>query len=94
MNRRHFGEKSVLLSSFYYEVLQECCPVKTSHKHCSSLAFLAQLPAMRITEQPMLLSKRKINCLGYKCSKYFCLKRPGKSRTRSRPRPIESKGPC
>ena len=62
-------------SSFYYEVLQECCLVKTSQEHGSSLAFFdqkkAQLPAIRITEQPILLTKRKINCLGYKCSKYF-----------------------
>ena len=62
-------------SSFYYEVLQECCPVKTSQEHGSSLAFFdkkkAQLPAIRITEQPILLTKRKINCLGYKYSNYF-----------------------
>ena len=28
-----------MLSSFYYEVLQECCPVKTSQEHGSTLAF-------------------------------------------------------
>ena len=31
----------------------------------------APLPATRITEQPMLLTKGKINCLGNKFSKYF-----------------------
>ena len=30
----------------------------------------AQLPAIRITQQPILLTKRKINRLGYKCLKY------------------------
>ena len=65
----------MILSSFYYEVLQECCPVKTSQEHGSSLAFFdkkkTQLPAIRITEQPILPTKRKINCLCYKCPKYF-----------------------
>jgi len=32
----------------------------------------AQLPAMRTTEQPMLLTKSKSNCPGYKFSTYFC----------------------
>ena len=36
-----------------------------------SIKKKAQLPAIRITEQPLLLTKRKINCLCYKCSKYF-----------------------
>ena len=31
----------------------------------------AQLPATRITGQPMLLTKGKINRPGYKFSKYF-----------------------
>ena len=81
----------MVLSSFYYEVLQECCAVKTSQEHGSSLAFLnkksVQLPAIRITEQPILLTKRKINRLGCKCSKYFRQKQAVKSRTRFRPRP-------
>ena len=34
----------------------------------------AQLPAIRITEQPILLTKRKINCLGYKCSNHNYIK--------------------
>ena len=55
----------MILSSFYYEVLQECCPVKTSQEHGSSLAFFdkkkkAQLPAIRITKQPIPITKRKI----------------------------------
>ena len=66
----------MILSSFYYEVLQECCPVKISQEHGSSLAFFdkkkqAQLPAIRITERPILLTNRKINYLSYKCSQYF-----------------------
>ena len=32
----------------------------------------AQLPAITISEEPMLLTKRKINRTGYKISKYFC----------------------
>ena len=31
----------------------------------------AQLPAIRTTEQPILLTKKKINPPGYKFSKYF-----------------------
>ena len=38
----------------------------------------AQLPAVRIHEQPMLLTKSKINNLGYKFSRYICAKN-GKS---------------
>ena len=64
-----------MIPSFYYAVLQECCPAKTSQEQGSSLAFFdkkkAQLPAIRITELPILLTKRKINCLCYKFSKYF-----------------------
>ena len=37
-----------------------------------SIRKKAQLPAIRITEQPLLLSKSKINHrTGYKFSKYF-----------------------
>ena len=32
----------------------------------------AQLPAIRTTEQPTLLTKSKINRPGYKSSKCFC----------------------
>ena len=32
-----------------------------------SIKNKAQLPAIRITEQPILLRKRKINCLCFKC---------------------------
>ena len=46
-----------------------------------------QLPAIRITEQPILLTKRKINRLGYRFSKYFREKRAVKSRIRSISRP-------
>ena len=45
----------------------------------------AQLPAIRITEQPIL--KSKINRPSYKFSKYFRQKRAVISRSRSRPRP-------
>ena len=45
----------------------------------------AQLPAIRITEQAMLLTKGKINRPGYKFFKYFRFKQAVKSRTRSRP---------
>ena len=31
----------------------------------------SKLPAIRITEQPILLTKSKINCMGYKFSRYF-----------------------
>ena len=47
----------------------------------------AQLPAIRVTEQPILLTKGKINGPGHKFSKYFRYKGAGKSRTRSCPRP-------
>ena len=52
-----------------------------------SISKKAQLPAIRITEQPIQLTKNKINCPGYKFSKYFRYMRAVKSRTRSRPRP-------
>ena len=55
----------------------------------------AQLPAIRITKQPMLLTKSKTNCPGYKFSKYFRYKQAVtvKSRTHSHPRPtVDSKG--
>ena len=45
----------------------------------------AQLPAIITTEEPILLTKRKINRPGYKIPKYFLLKRAVKSRTRSLP---------
>ena len=51
------------------------------------LAFFDQLPAIRMTEQPILLTKSKINRPGHKFSKYFHEKWAVKSRTRSRPRP-------
>mgnify|MGYP007058668627 CR=1 FL=1 len=48
----------------------------------------AQFPAIRITKQPMLLTKRKINRQGYKFwSINFCQKQSAKSRTCSRPHP-------
>ena len=46
----------------------------------------AQLPAMRITEQPLLLTKSKIKRTGDKFPWYFCYKRAVKTRTRCRPR--------
>ena len=54
-----------------------------------SISKKAQLLAIRITEQPLLLTKRKINRLGYnyKFLKYFRQKRAVKQRTRSLPRP-------
>ena len=36
-----------------------------------SISKTAQLPATRITEQPILLTKSQINRRGYKFSKYF-----------------------
>ena len=36
-----------------------------------SISKKAQLPAIRITEQPILLTKSTINRTGYKFSKYF-----------------------
>ena len=66
----------MILSSFYYEVLQECCPVKTSQEHDSSLAFFgkkkAQLPAIRITEQALPLTKRKIKTDSVQSSSNTC----------------------
>ena len=47
----------------------------------------AQLPAMRIAEQPILLTKSKMDRPDYKFSKYFRKKRAVKSCTRSRLRP-------
>ena len=45
-----------------------CCPVKTSHHHGNSFGIFdrekAQLPAIRITEQPMLLTNGEINSPG------------------------------
>ena len=38
---------------------------------CFSISKKAQLPAMGITEQPILLTKSKINRPGYKFSSYF-----------------------
>ena len=62
-------------SSFYDEVLQKCCRVKTNEERGSSFGIFrstkrGQLPAMRITDQPLLLTRRKNNRPGYK----FCLK--------------------
>ena len=45
------------------------------------------MPAIRITEQPILLTKSTINRPGYKFSKYFRKKRAVKSPTRSHSRP-------
>ena len=45
----------------------------------------AQMPALRVTEQPILLRRSKINRPVYKFTKYFRQKRAVKSRTRSRP---------
>ena len=47
----------------------------------------AQLPAIRIIEQPILLTKRKTNRPGYKFSKNLPKKLAVKSRTRFRPPP-------
>ena len=55
------------LSFLQYEVLQKCCRVKTSQDHGSSFAIFRS--AIRIAEQPTLLTKSKINRPGYKCSK-------------------------
>ena len=76
--QRQFGGKNVILSSLYDEVLQKCRRVKTTWKSRTrkqfwrfSISRKAQLPAIKITEQPILLTRRKINRPGYKCSKYF-----------------------
>ena len=67
----------MLPSSFYYEVFQKCSRVKTSQEHGSGFGISiwiskkAQLSAIRITEQPILLTKRKTNRTGHKLSKYF-----------------------
>ena len=59
------------------EVLQKCSRVKTSQEHGSgfgisiSISKKAQLSAIRINEQPILLTKRKTNRTGHKLSKYF-----------------------
>ena len=50
----------------------------------------AQFPAIRITEEPMLLTKSKIKRLGCKFSKYFRKKQAVKSRTGSGPRQLGS----
>ena len=70
-NQRHFGGKNVIPSSFYYEVLQQV----NNTQHDSSFGIFdqqkGQLPVIRITEQPTLLAKSKINRPGYKSSEYF-----------------------
>ena len=53
-------------SSFFYEVLQKCCRVKTSF----SLSKRAQLPAIGITELTILLTMSKVNRPGYKFSNF------------------------
>ena len=51
--------------------------IKTIQERCSSRSWhfsnskRAQLPAIKITEQPILLINGKINRPGYKFSKYF-----------------------
>ena len=60
-------------SSFYYEVLQECRRVKTSQQHGSSFGIFrsakkVKLPAIKIIEEPTLLTKSKINRPGYESS--------------------------
>ena len=79
-------------SSFWCEVLQKCCRVKASQEHGNSSGIFAisrkaQLLAIRITEQPILLTNSKINRLGYKFSRYFSQKQAVKSRTRPHPCP-------
>ena len=70
--------KYLKVSSFYCEVLQKCCRVKTSEENNSILGVFrsakiikAQFPAIRITEQGILQTKRKINGQGCKFSEYF-----------------------
>ena len=64
-------------SPFYYEVLQKRFRVKTSQVHgCSFGIFLSAkkarwLPSIKISEQPILLTKSGIRRPGYKFSKYF-----------------------
>ena len=55
-----------------------CTTVVVSKQGTNMIAFLAffdqekaQLPAIRVTEQPMLLTKIKINRQGYQFCKYF-----------------------
>ena len=66
----------MISSSFQCEVLQKCCPIKTSQEPGSSFgsfrsAKKVQFPEMRITKQPILLIKSIINRPGYKFSKDF-----------------------
>ena len=67
-------------SLFLWGVLQKFCLVQTSQKHGikqfwhSSISKRVQLPAIRITEQPILLTEREINRPGYKFSNYFVAK--------------------
>ena len=64
-------------SPFYHEVLQKRCRVKTSQVHgCSFGIFQSTkkgqwLPAIKITEEPILLTKSGIRRPGYNFSKYF-----------------------
>ena len=67
-NWRHFGGKNVISSSFQYEVLQINVVLSKQVKNTVavwhfSIKKKAQLPAIRITEQPILLTKRKIVCV-------------------------------
>ena len=54
-----------------------------------SISKKAQLPAIRKTEQPILLTKSEGNRPGYNFSEYFRQKRALKSRTRSPLRRIQ-----
>ena len=64
---------------------------KQVKEHGSSFGYFSickktQLPAVRISDEVLLLTKSKSNRSGYKFSKYLRKKRAVKSRTRSRPR--------
>ena len=60
----------MIASSFSYEVLQKYRRIKTVNNTVAVLAFLmskkAQLPAIRITEQTIPLTKSKIKRTRYK----------------------------
>ena len=57
----------------HHPKIPKCCLVKTSEElGCTfTVNKNAQLPAIRISEQPLLLTKSRICCLGYKFAKYF-----------------------
>ena len=67
----------MIMSSFYYEICENVVAPKQVKDMVAVLVFFDQQKGsvtskiVRITEQLKLLTKRNINCAGYKFSQYF-----------------------